>query len=399
MSRPDYIPSLDGLRGVAALLVVGAHIGLIFPITAPHLVTMGDEAVGLFFALSGFLMAHLYGSRPVTKENVLDFLVSRFARIYPVYLVAVVLVATLSSMQNLDFVQPIVSGTDFVRHVFLLGSSGVFWSIPPEIQFYLLFPVLWLCLAQPHRYSGVIVGLTVAVVVDGLVELPGPGIVLVSKLPYFLFGALAGIMHSYWNSWVPSVLTGISTLFLLVVFFTYRHILPGFSPEFWSLQSAVAASVIVGLVARQPPIATRILAAAPVRFFGKISFSLYLFHVPIMFLARLTFDALMPEPALILVTLCVAVVGAWFIHETIEVPGRRLLVLIWQDNRWRLVSRETPADQMDRAILGLQEIEKRMLSGATSAMADQRQISTTPEPRDGADGTVIQDERDEKLRA
>ncbi|NEH51215.1 acyltransferase family protein [Rhizobium leguminosarum] len=399
MSRPDYIPSLDGLRGVAALLVVGAHIGLIFPITAPHLVTMGDEAVGLFFALSGFLMAHLYGSRPVTKENVLDFLVSRFARIYPVYLVAVVLVATLSSMQNLDFVQPIVSGTDFVRHVFLLGSSGVFWSIPPEIQFYLLFPVLWLCLAQPHRYSGVIVGLTVAVVVDGLVELPGPGIVLVSKLPYFLFGALAGIMHSYWNSWVPSVLTGISTLFLLVVFFTYRHILPGFSPEFWSLQSAVAASVIVGLVARQPPIATRVLAAAPVRFFGKISFSLYLFHVPIMFLARLTFDALMPEPALILVTLCVAVVGAWFIHETIEVPGRRLLVLIWQDNRWRLVSRETPADQMDRAILGLQEIEKRMLSGATSAMADQRQISTTPEPRDGADGTVIQDERDEKLRA
>ncbi|AHF84133.1 acyltransferase [Rhizobium leguminosarum bv. trifolii WSM1689] len=399
MSRPDYIPSLDGLRGVAALLVVGAHIGLIFPITAPHLVTMGDEAVGLFFALSGFLMAHLYGSRPVTKENVLDFLVSRFARIYPVYLVAVVLVAMLSSMQNLDFVQPIVSGTDFVRHVFLLGSSGVFWSIPPEIQFYLLFPVLWLCLAQPHRYSGVIVGLTVAVVVDGLVELPGPGIVLVSKLPYFLFGALAGIMHSYWNSWVPSVLTGISTLFLLVVFFTYRHILPGFSPEFWSLQSAVAASVIVGLVARQPPIATRVLAAAPVRFFGKISFSLYLFHVPIMFLARLTFDAFMPEPALILVTLCVAVVGAWFIHETIEVPGRRLLVLIWQDNRWRLVSRETPADQMDRAILGLQEIEKRMLSGATSAMADQRQISTTPEPRDGADGTVIQDERDEKLRA
>ncbi|MBY5311942.1 acyltransferase family protein [Rhizobium leguminosarum] len=399
MSRPDYIPSLDGLRGVAALLVVGAHIGLIFPITAPHLVTMGDEAVGLFFALSGFLMAHLYGSRPVTKENVLDFLVSRFARIYPVYLVAVVLVAMLSSMQNLDFVQPIVSGTDFVRHVFLLGSSGVFWSIPPEIQFYLLFPVLWLCLAQPHRYSGMIVGLTVAVVVDGLVELPGPGIVLVSKLPYFLFGALAGIMHSYWNSWVPSVLTGISTLFLLVVFFTYRHILPGFSPEFWSLQSAVAASVIVGLVARQPPIATRILAAAPVRFFGKISFSLYLFHVPIMFLARLTFDAFMPEPALILVTLCVAVVGAWFIHETIEVPGRRLLVLIWQDNRWRLVSRETPADQMDRAILGLQEIEKRMLSGATSAMADQRQISTTPEPRDGADGTVIQDERDEKLRA
>ncbi|MGR9351887.1 acyltransferase family protein [Rhizobium leguminosarum] len=398
MSRPDYIPSLDGLRGVAALLVVEAHIGFIFPITAPHLVTLGDEAVGLFFALSGFLMAHLYGSRPVTRENVLDFLVSRFARIYPVYLAAVVFVAMLSIMQNLDFVQPIVGITDFVRHVFLLGSSGVFWSIPPEIQFYLLFPVLWLCLARPHRYSGVIVGLTVVVVVDGLVELPGPGIMLVSKLPYFLFGAIAGMMHSHWNKWNPSALTGILTLFLLAVFFTYRHVSSGFSPEFWSLQSAVAAAVIVGLVARQPPIAAHVLAAGPVRFLGKISFSLYLFHVPIMFLTRLTFDALMPEPALIVVTLFVAAVGAWFIHETIEVPGRRRLVLIWQDNRSRMVPRETRADQMDRAILNLQEFEKRLLSGATSTMADQRQISTTPEP-DAVDGTVIQDNRNGKLRA
>ncbi|MGO7088294.1 acyltransferase [Rhizobium leguminosarum] len=398
MSRPDYIPSLDGLRGVAALLVIEAHIGFIFPITAPHLVTLGDEAVGLFFALSGFLMAHLYGSRPVTRENVLDFLVSRFARIYPVYLAAVVFVAMLSIMQNLHFVQPIVGVTDFVRHVFLLGSSGVFWSIPPEIQFYLLFPVLWLCLARPHRYSGVIVGLTVVVVVDGLVELPGPGIMLVSKLPYFLFGAIAGMMHSHWNKWNPSALTGILTLFLLAVFFTYRHILSGFSPEFWSLQSAVGAAVIVGLVARQPPIAAHVLAAAPVRFLGKISFSLYLFHVPIMFLTRLTFDALMPEPALIVVTLFVAAIGAWFIHETIEVPGRRRLVQLWQDNRLRMVPRETPADQMDRAILNLQEIEKRLLSGATSTMADQRQISTTPEP-DAADGTVIQDNRNGKLRA
>jgi peptidoglycan/LPS O-acetylase OafA/YrhL len=398
MSRPDYIPSLDGLRGVAALLVVGAHIGFIFPMTARHLVTMGDEAVGLFFALSGFLMAHLYGSRPVTRENVMDFLVSRFARIYPVYLAAVVFVAMLSSMQNLDFVQPIMGGADFVRHVFLLGSSGVFWSIPPEIQFYLLFPVLWLCLAQPQRYSGLIVGLTVVAVADGLVELPGPGIMLVSKLPYFLFGALAGMMHSYWNSWIPSALTGIFTLFLLAVFFTYRHIVSGFSPEFWGLQSAVAAAVIVGLVARQPPIAAHVLAAAPIRFLGRISFSLYLFHVPIMFLTRLTFDALMPEPALIVVTLFVAAVGAWFIHETIEVPGRRRLVRLWQDNRSRVVSRKTPADQTDRAIINLQEVEKRLLRGATSTMADQRQVSTTPETGDGADG-VIQDNLNEKRRA
>ncbi|RFB84888.1 acyltransferase [Rhizobium leguminosarum bv. trifolii] len=391
MNRPDYIPSLDGLRGIAALLVVQAHVGLIFPGTSAHITTMGSEAVGLFFALSGFLMAHLYGSRPVTRESVLDFLVSRFARIYPVYLAAVLLVAMLSGIQNLDFVQPITGATDFLRHVLLLGSSGVFWSIPPEIQFYLLFPILWLCLARPQRYSGVIVGFAVIVVVDGLLELPGPGILLVAKLPYFLFGALAGRMHSYWDRWTPSALTGILTLFLLVVFFTYRNLAPDFSPEFWSLQSAAAAAVIVALVARQPPIAAHVLAAAPVRFLGTISFSLYLFHVPIMFLVHRSFETVMPEPALIAVALFVAVGGAWFLHETIEVPSRRLLVGFWQHHRWRVTARKTPAEQVERAILDLQETEKRLVSGAASV--------TAGELREGTGGDVIQDDGDEKRRA
>ncbi|WP_064695613.1 acyltransferase family protein [Rhizobium aegyptiacum] len=395
MSRPDYIPSLDGLRGIAAVLVVQAHIGLIFPNTALHVMTMGSEAVGLFFALSGFLMAHLYGSRPVTKNAVLDFLVSRIARIYPVYLVAVLLVAMLSSMQDLNFVQPIIGGTDFLRHVFLLGSSGVFWSIPPEIQFYLLFPILWLCLARPHRHSGVIVGLAVLVVVDGLLELPGPGILLLSKLPYFVFGALAGAIHSYWDRWTPTALAGAFTLFLLAAFFTYRHVLPGFSPEFWGLQSAVAAAVIVALVARQPPIAAHFLAAAPLRFLGAISFSLYLFHVPIMCLVRRAFDGLIPEPALILVALGTAAAGAWFIHETIEVPSRRLLVGLWQHHWWRAASRETPAETIEQAILDLHETEKRLLSSATLA----QEMSTTSEPGERAGRTVIEDQGDEKLRA
>ncbi|MGG7536021.1 acyltransferase family protein [Rhizobium sp. 12,4] len=397
MSRPDYIPSLDGLRGVAALLVVQAHIGLIFPNTALRDMTMGSEAVGLFFALSGFLMAHLYGARPVTRENVLDFLVSRFARIYPVYLVAVLLVAMLSSTQDLNFVQPITGGTEFLRHVFLLGSSGVFWSIPPEIQFYLSFPILWLCLTCPQRYSGGIAGLAVLVVVDGLLELPGPGILLLSKLPYFLFGALAGAMHPHWDRWTPSPLTGAFTLFLLAVFFTYRHVLPDFSPEFWSLQSAAAAAIIVALVARQPPIAAHVLAAPPVRFFGAISFSFYLFHVPIMFLVGRAFEALMPEPALILVALFVAAAGAWFIHETIEVPSRRLLVGLWQHHRWRAAARETPAETIEQAIVDLQETEKRLLDGATPGATGKQQVPTTSEL--GAGRTALQDNGDEKLRA
>ncbi len=99
----------------------------------------------------------------------------------------------------------------------------------------------------------------------------------------------------------------------------------------------------------------------------------------------------MPEPALIAAALVVAIGGAWFLHETIEVPSRRLLVTLWQHHRWRLVSRQAPAERIEQAILDLQETEKRLLGGAASAPA--------ADLREKTGRTVIQDDGDEKLRA
>ncbi|MDX3927334.1 MAG: acyltransferase [Shinella sp.] len=336
MNGPTHISSLDGLRGIAAAVVVAAHLGLVFPtIAAFDLPVMGSEAVGLFFALSGFLMAYLYGARPPTQESILDFIVSRFARIYPVYLAAVLLVVLVSVAPGLDYIQPIEGMLDFVRHVLLLGSSGVFWSVPPEIQFYVLFPVIWLFLAQPQRYRAIGVLLVSVVALDGLWEMPGPGILLLSKLPYFLFGVAAGWFHSVAKERSPSLFSGILTLVLLVIFFSYRHVFPAFSPEFWGLPSAFASAVIVALVAQEHPVASRIFASAPLRFLGTVSFSLYLFHVPVMFLTRQTFSGLLPEPVLAVLSLAMALLAAWLSHELIEAPSRRRLVGLWRRSRLR----------------------------------------------------------------
>jgi len=125
------------------------------------------------------------------------------------------------------------------------------------------------------------------------------------------------------------------------------------------------------------------------RFLGTISFSLYLFHVPIMFLVHRSFESLMPEASLIAVALVIAVGGAWFLHETIEVPSRRLLVGLWQHHRWRVTGRDIPAERIEQAILDLQETEKRLLS---SAPAD-----TAVELQEGADHDG--DRGDQKRRA
>ncbi|MBD9371647.1 acyltransferase [Rhizobium sp. ARZ01] len=336
MNGPNHIKSLDGLRGLAAAIVLVSHIPLIFPEFGPlPYLDIGTEAVGIFFALSGFLMAYLYGGRPVTRESVLDFLVSRFARIYPVYLAAVCLVGLLSAAVQLGYPQPIASVMDFILHVVLLGKSGVFWSVPPEIQFYGAFPVIWLFLSDPRRYQAIGFGLLGVVAVVSLLDFPGPGILLHAKLPYFLFGVVAGRLHQNLSDRPPSAAIGVMAVVLLVVFFSYKHVTPTTGEPFWGLPTAFASALIVALIAREHPVTARILSSGPLRFLGVTSFSLYLFHVPVMFLTRQTFSAFLPMPVLAVLTLVTALLAAWVSYNVIEAPSRCRLGEFWRASRLR----------------------------------------------------------------
>jgi len=74
MQEKKHIASLDGLRGMAAAAVAFSHPHQIFPSLAPFMITgVGGRAVAIFFALSGFLMAYLYGDRPISRKAVADF--------------------------------------------------------------------------------------------------------------------------------------------------------------------------------------------------------------------------------------------------------------------------------------------------------------------------------------
>lgn len=353
MNGPGHIGSLDGLRGLAAAIVLVSHITLIFPELGPlAYLDIGTEAVGIFFALSGFLMAYLYGGRPVTRESVLDFLVSRFARIYPVYLAAVCLVGLLSATAQLGYPQPMEGALDFAMHVILLGRSGVFWSVPPEIQFYVAFPVIWLFLSDPRRYQIIGFALMGVVAVVGLLDFPGPGILLHAKLPYFLFGVVAGRLHLSLSVRPPSVLIGVMAVVLLLVFFSYKHMVAVLGEPFWGLPTAFASALIVALVAREHPLTARVLSSGPLRFLGVTSFSLYLLHVPVMFLTRQTFSALLPLPVLVVLTLVTSLLAAWVSYSVIEAPGRRRIGEVWRASRLRRCLQRRPVTLMERRDAG-----------------------------------------------
>jgi peptidoglycan/LPS O-acetylase OafA/YrhL len=334
MQDNQHIASLDGLRGTAAAAVVFAHLHLIFPsLERVEIAGIGDRSVAIFFALSGFLMAYLYGDRPINRTTIADFLVSRFSRIYPVYLVAVVAVIVLSSIPGFDFINPIHGPKEIIRHVLLFGSSGVLWSVPPEIQFYLLFPLIWLFISDRRRYQAL--GLLIAGVlaIDALLGFPGPGILLLSKLALFLFGAVAGRLHPMLGGKQlrrpAGTLIGLLALTLPLFVLVSRQLLST-TDSAWGLEPAFAGALAVLLVAREHPISSALFAAPPMRFLGKISFSLYLFHVPVMFLMANTLSGTLPIYAVVPASLCAALLIAWMSYEWIETPARRALVSLWR---------------------------------------------------------------------
>jgi peptidoglycan/LPS O-acetylase OafA/YrhL len=160
----DYIPGLDGIRALAALLVISTH----WPNNSLSL-KFGWIGVNIFFVLSGFLITRilLNGKHQSLKPYLSSFFYKRALRIFPVYYLLIIITALLilglSQISTLGQSQILKSGLNAVkydlpyyftytyniklnlRHVFNFPDSsnqffGHLWSLSLEEQFYLIFP-------------------------------------------------------------------------------------------------------------------------------------------------------------------------------------------------------------------------------------------------------------------
>ena len=118
------IGSLDGIRGLAALLVLAQHSGLTK--------TGGIWGVWLFFSLSGFLLAGPFVRQPslaASRSYMTSYLARRMKRIVPMYYVMITM--TILFAGKIDAA---------IRHYLFLQADGHFWSITQEMFFYLILP-------------------------------------------------------------------------------------------------------------------------------------------------------------------------------------------------------------------------------------------------------------------
>jgi len=219
--KTKKIDSIQLLRGVAAFSVVFYHLTLVEKKYAgtdsylPDLLTAGRSGVDLFFVISGFIMVLITRRKWGQNSDPGNFLLHRFARIYPNYWFYFFVTLAVFWWQP-SFVNASQRGhANLVSSFFLFPSSSlplvmVAWSLIYELYFYLLFSMLMRC--RERLVIPLLIGwLILLTAVNLLWTGPGPGPVLEVMLsPYsieFIFGALGAIVFSgRWIGRLPDTL-------------------------------------------------------------------------------------------------------------------------------------------------------------------------------------------------
>jgi peptidoglycan/LPS O-acetylase OafA/YrhL len=360
---------LDSLRGLAALTVVFSHIyTLFFPSFLAQLLfkfgplrisIAGDEAVTLFFVLSGFVLSlPFYANRALGYR---DFVVRRFCRIYIPYAAAIVLAV---ACRELFYSGPIdhmsewfnnvwrseLDAKALLDHALLIGTFGsnldfVVWSLVHEMRISLVFPfIMWMVLRAGWRQ-----GLALAAASSGASVLYAA----VTGAEYaesawhaslhyaamFIVGALIArhreeLKHRVWGMPRAEKLALAAVGLVLYLYFRPSYVLfhwlvPGFAPFYrvvtdtWFI--TLGGSVII-VFALSSDLFSRFLKNGFISHLGRISYSLYLTHLIVLlsFIHMFHDHDKIDDWALYLLALTGAIAVSTAMYHAVERPAIRL---------------------------------------------------------------------------
>jgi peptidoglycan/LPS O-acetylase OafA/YrhL len=323
------IRRLNTLRGFAVLIVMVAHFSNTLGLWGQVLgYGSGQLGVMLFFLLSGFLMAYLYWEKEPTSHAMLSYAVSRAARVIPLYLLVVFFSFVTPYLYKIQDVRSLIS------HLLFLYGDSVLWTISPEIQFYILFGFSWLFLWRQRAMLPVVLSFVFLATFlldynDWTGEFFGfPFMVsIVRTIQYFILGGIFGGLYKYRQSllryqsnWYLFTLA----LFLMLypkIFTT----LFGFEHALWKdLGILTVIGIVFFCIVFLVPDQNFLLENKAGDFFGKISYSLYLLHMPILILMINIGWAGLGGFSLVAFIILASFI-AWVSFHVIEAPSRKAL--------------------------------------------------------------------------
>ena len=336
------IRKLNTLRGVAALIIVISHYSNHSNLWHKTLgFGAGQLGVMLFFLLSGFLMSYLYLGKAFNSREVYYYVLARFARVAPLFLLVVLCSYLLQKLQITGILYNIPDKESLFSHITLLSGTSVLWTIPAEVQFYLIFIFLWwFWWKQRTQLYILITFLMVILVFSGFPRFEGSlsgipyDIALIPSLPYFIMGLVFGQLYNKWK--VPDDLSNrlfIVSLFLILLLYPKMfHAITGYYHGMWrDSRTLFAVSLFFFMIIFLTPDDDPLIANRIGDFLGKISYSLYLLHFPVLYQIK---HLAIKSPELFLpVFLCLSILISYISYLVIENPSRLLIKTIASRNR------------------------------------------------------------------
>lgn len=352
-SRNQRIESLDSLRGIAALCVVMHHVafidlewlrmflGAVINIPPINYFMLGRPPVMFFFVLSGYVLAlpFLSGSAPAYKR----YLIRRFFRIYLPYAAVILLVAALYALVQPHAMEgaPIWLNEQWssppapqllLSHLAMTGTeagnslNGAGWSLVYEMRISLFFPLLVL-LATRLRWQLALVVATVLMVGCLILSdwpaqrLPqyssGLAQAVLDTLYFVWFFTLGIVMASHRapiRQWLQSRKAGDRLMLGMLALLC-------FAVPFDAVNGGGAAITIA--LAESSAALERFLMRPLLRWLGRISYSLYLVHLPIVLaVVHLAYGRLASPLIMLLALICIFPLAA-LSYRFIEVPFNR----------------------------------------------------------------------------
>ena len=300
-----YRPDVDGLRAVAVLCVVFYHYGF-------WQVPGGFVGVDVFFVISGFLITGIIHREMADgRFTIRHFYERRIRRIFPA-LFAMLSVATVAAWLLLfpvDFeayAKSLMATAFFAANFEFWREVGYFdisaslkpllhlWSIAVEEQFYLLFPPLLLLVgaSSRRRLLCVIGGLLVVSFAFSVWAVghsaPTAFYLLPARMWELMLGAVVALaplpaLSRRWRE--AAAFAGVSLIAWAV--WTYDRWMP--FPGAAALAPCLGAALVI-YAGQQPNLVARALSGKPVVFVGLISYSLYLWHWPVLVFAQIALN-------------------------------------------------------------------------------------------------------------
>lgn len=337
-----YLPHIDGLRAIAVLSVFLYHLGL-----SPF--QGGYVGVDIFFVISGYLISKIIYSEIENKEfSVSNFYARRAKRILPAFIFTIAAssifaYSMLYGQELAEFARSAIAGTASLANVYFYWTSNYFsksaneipllhlWSLGIEEQFYIIFPLLALGIVKVPRWifsSVLILLIAISAAASEWMLRTSPDAAFY-LLPFRAFELLIGCLialsndNLIKNKHARALITaaGLSAIAFSVARYQTNSLFPGFM----ALLPCAGTAMVIMASTKYNPIAKTLLEGRAIGYIGKISYSLYLIHWPVIVFGKRIFPNASPlefNATAIIITFVLASLSFQLIEKRFHRPKK-----------------------------------------------------------------------------